>query len=395
MQNRTHMLYMDDTAVFLRALTEWPKLQQALDWYCAATTAKFNEAKTEIIVHSWEPTAVPEYVPVHPLAEGETLRYLGIRLGAKVPQSTRTAERNEQIAKIIADGNCALRGKGPLATRAYVLNTFIIPRFQFLFRYESFTMEQVHRAENLVRRAFWGRIHGYMPYPVTALPRNKGGFGLQSVLSIYRATRLKQVATFAAHTARWAQPTPEHETRVAAPDWHGLLLHLWQITTDKRQQPAIPKPIRDLGFTIRSRFLYDPFSQIEGWTRLPGTAWPQVWQDAFSFCHDGRAPMRVNLSNSRIDGAALLRPLLGYPGTGLDLPSSREPTTRMFYEAVKSLYGNGAIPLENLPPLSLNILPNLAIVLHEMRRGYHNVAQCDEAAAYALNMITTHSIYCT
>ncbi|KAJ2437892.1 hypothetical protein GGF42_008477, partial [Coemansia sp. RSA 2424] len=338
------MLYMDDTAVFINSLKDWPVLQQALDWYCDATTAKFNESKTEILnfacpaAANAPPTQLPANLPVSPLPEGHTLRYLGIRLGVRVKVATRNAERQAQIDTIVAAATTAMRGQHTMAGRAFALTTFVIPRFQFIFRFESFSMEMIHDTDKRIRRAFWGRIGGFLAHPQSALPRNEGGYGLPSLPSIYRATRLNQVALFTNYVARRLQPQPPPAAPLTRLDWPDMYIALWHSAILQRSSsPLVPKPLRDLAPQHLPRILFDPFSQHMSWANLPHDAWPPAWQEAHAVCHKHQQ-FRVDLAHTLKEGSSLMRPALGHPHSVLDLFTGGSTEYNIFFRILSEMY---------------------------------------------------------
>ncbi|KAJ2789112.1 hypothetical protein GGI18_002586, partial [Coemansia linderi] len=189
MDNCTHMLYMDDTAVFLDSLDNWSQLQQALDWYCNATTAKFNKSKTEIISFNCHiepgsvppaPASIPNCVPICPLPAGKTMCYLGIKLSSQVPEKKRNSEYSIQVDKIIALATKGMHSQNTIAGHTHVIATFITPKFQFLFCFEAFSMELLNTAKRKLCQVLWGHTHGYLAHLQSALPHNEGGLGLLS-----------------------------------------------------------------------------------------------------------------------------------------------------------------------------------------------------------------------
>ncbi|KAJ2815037.1 hypothetical protein FBU31_007077, partial [Coemansia sp. 'formosensis'] len=251
-----------------------------------------------------------------------------------------------------------------MAGRAYVLTMFIIPKFQFLFQFEPFTSRQIENADKSLRRAFWGRDHGYLAHPQTALPRNEGSFSLPSLLAIYRATRLKQVALIARYNARRVQPPPRGVPIERIPDWVDLLMELWHEnityhTRDANNNVQLPQFLTDLGPQFLRYFLFDPFSQICDWACLPMGAWPPALQAAQRICIDSRFPQTVDFCNTLSTGSSLMRPALACSYDIRELFDGRTAENRYFFEAV-ALYYKSIPPLQNRPFFTIAAIETIA-----------------------------------
>ncbi|EPS93790.1 hypothetical protein FOMPIDRAFT_12490, partial [Fomitopsis schrenkii] len=93
-------LFADDTTTFLRKDDSYADLMQILDTWCAASGAKFNKDKTEIIpiglpeyrsefLHTRKPTPDSEPIPdhIHIAKDGEAIRILGAWHGNDVNET--------------------------------------------------------------------------------------------------------------------------------------------------------------------------------------------------------------------------------------------------------------------------------------------------------------------
>ncbi|KAJ1794313.1 hypothetical protein LPJ77_007157, partial [Coemansia sp. RSA 2523] len=172
---------MDDTAVMLSSLQHWPHLQHALDRYCAATTAQFNTAKTEILPFFHTAADIPAGLPSEPIGPDAPVRYLGVRIGHKLSIETRKALRETLLAETISAAKRSVLTHTTLEGRAYALRTFIYPRLIFAFTFEEFSMEQIHRTQAVLKRVFWGRIHGFLSDNLARHRLADGGYSLPTL----------------------------------------------------------------------------------------------------------------------------------------------------------------------------------------------------------------------
>ncbi|KAJ2794910.1 hypothetical protein H4R20_006065, partial [Coemansia guatemalensis] len=300
---------MDDTAVMLHSLSYWPHLRRALDLYCAASTAHFNEAKTEILPFNHPAEEIPADLPVLPTAPDTPVRYLGAMVGNQLSTTTRKVLREDLISSTLAAGHKSVLCHTTLEGRAYALQTFIYPRLVFAFTFEDFTMEQVQRCDRLLHRTFWGKIHGFLRPTLAKYKVSEGGYGLPTLNAIYRATMLKMVARLNGylHILATSRRSPL-DSRI--PEWPHLLLCDWRECVRKRVHSRMPRGLDRVANANLAAVLWNPIAQTEDFGNLPSQALPYVWRNALRNANDKRGHFTIRSNQDALRGDPLSAPLL-------------------------------------------------------------------------------------
>ncbi|KAJ2073238.1 hypothetical protein GGI09_008974, partial [Coemansia sp. S100] len=217
-------------------------------------------------------------------------------------------------------------------------------------------MELLHDAEKRLRRVLWGPRNGFLAHPQMALSRNDGGLGLASLPAIYRATRLKQIATLSYFNASVAQSRPSNSPVLPTPDWVPLLFHLW------RRSNRLAKVVTRLGDDIVDCLLFDPYSQREKGAELHDDVWLPAWEESQRICTDHRQPLIVDFAHSQDMGSALMRPLVGNEHGILSLLPLKSKEGQTFFRVVETFYRNRV--WWNPPAFTISLLPEIIDLIH-------------------------------
>ncbi|KAF8079076.1 hypothetical protein FPV67DRAFT_1389873, partial [Lyophyllum atratum] len=158
-------LFADDTTTFLSADDDFMSLQSLLDEWCAASTAKFNVKKTEIIpvgdvtfrrsvIDSRRTAADVQRIPdgLHIAAEGEAVRILGAWFGNGV----RKEEPWDRILKKVDE--CLSRwekGHPTLEGRKLIVQMMVGGMTQYLTQVQGMPKGVEKRLKKVIRRFVW------------------------------------------------------------------------------------------------------------------------------------------------------------------------------------------------------------------------------------------------
>ncbi|KAJ2023426.1 hypothetical protein IWW57_004123, partial [Coemansia sp. S610] len=188
-----------------------------------------------------------------------------------------------------------------------------------------------------------------------------GGLGLPSLNAIYNATRLKQVYDIASYNARFVHPPPRNTPTTRTPDWIPLLMHSWHRAVLERhsknnRNSNIPITLTTTLSHLLRFFLFDPFSQTDGWAKLPANAWPPALRDAFSICNSNQLAQKADFAHTLEAGSSLKRPALAHPNNILDLFDGRSAEYSIFFQGIVDYYYS----LEGFSvPFTISVLPGV------------------------------------
>ncbi|KAJ3925034.1 MAG: hypothetical protein NXY57DRAFT_864195, partial [Lentinula lateritia] len=158
--------FADDTTVFLSENDDFGRLQELLDCWCAASGAKFNIGKMEII-----PIGTPEYrnmvrqqcflnnnndsqIPVHiKIAhEGEAIRSLGALIGNGISQIQPWTKVLEKIDNSLNQWD---KSKPTMEGRRLIISMVIGGMTQYLTKVQGMPPEVEEKLTKRIKQFLW------------------------------------------------------------------------------------------------------------------------------------------------------------------------------------------------------------------------------------------------
>lgn len=185
-------LFTDDTQVYMSTSDKWTTVKTILDRWCLASTAKFNEGKTEFLPMGSEsyrkgvvkykclqPTRIrtAEILPRNArfVKDRQPLRILGGQVGKDVPDEViweKVTENIEALAKKWSGRRITMKGRR-------LITSFILQsRAQYLVMTNPPPKQVVERISKATHRMMWlGKKRGLTTMDVVERPVEKGGLG--------------------------------------------------------------------------------------------------------------------------------------------------------------------------------------------------------------------------
>ena len=207
-------VYADDTTVFLGPDDDPKVLQRCLDWFCEASTARFNTSKTEIIplgsaedrknliqsrdLNGW---IIPGDVRI--ARDGEATRILGSWQGNGIviqDKWNNVLEKQMRTMKRWAPLYPSVAGR-VLLTKSLVLSLA-----HYLMTVNGITQNDLSTMEKAIRRFIWNGKKGQLAWDRAILPVKEGGINAPSVKLRYETIKVGWLK-------RWWRPIPDR------PDW--------------------------------------------------------------------------------------------------------------------------------------------------------------------------------
>ena len=227
-------VYADDTTVFLGPDDKPAKLQECLELFCKASTARFNDSKTEIIplgsvesrneiIESREFNGWRINEGIHIAQEGEAIRILGSWQGNGINIQAKWNEMIEKQLKTMKRWN----GHYPsTAGRVLVVKALVISLAYYLMTVNGISRKNLMTMERNTRNFIWNGRRGQMAWERAILPVAEGGIGAPSVKLVYEAIKVGWLK-------RWWHPEPDR------PDWAWVANEI--MFQGAQQKPSIPK----------------------------------------------------------------------------------------------------------------------------------------------------------
>lgn len=227
-------LFADDTLVYLSEKDKLRKLNPILNKWCLASTAKFNEEKTEYL-----PVGTPEYrekvvntrslhntrnplerIPdgTRILGEGDAMRTLGGWIGYNIDQE---AIWEPKIKKMEATAKSWSKSILTLKGRKIIVNTLILSQAQYLMMVNRPPKSVIARVEKLVHGFFWrDKRAGAVRRDILHRDVSEGGLRLPSFTHRVETSVLMWVK-------KWRRPF------IDRPFWTEVADRLLYLTSDK------------------------------------------------------------------------------------------------------------------------------------------------------------------
>jgi len=228
-------VYADDTTVFLGPDDDPKKLQDCLDIFCLASTARFNNLKTEIIplgsadsrreiIRTREFNNWKIDNEIHIAKEGEAVRILGSWQGNKVNIQDKWNEMMEKQLKTMKWWNFHYPS---VMGRVLIVKALVISLAYYLMTVNGITRKCLLAMEKNIRHFIWNGRKGQIAWERAILPVKEGGIGAPSVRIRYKAIKVGWLK-------KWWTTGPDR------PDWAWVANELMLQAAQKR--PNIARP---------------------------------------------------------------------------------------------------------------------------------------------------------
>lgn len=191
-------LFADDTLVYLKDTDDITILDQILDTFCLASTAKFNKEKTEILPTGTKPfrdlvireRKIGNY-HINPektiIKEGQPMRTLGAWVGNNIEiteQWDKIIEKQKQIIHLWERSRPSMRGKELL------LKSLIQSRALFLATVNGMPQNTEKQMTRLMKDFLWNNKKGLLDVKYTISPRDEGGLNTPHLRSRLEAIEI-------------------------------------------------------------------------------------------------------------------------------------------------------------------------------------------------------------
>ena len=228
-------VYADDTTVFLGPEDNPKNLQECLDIFCTASTARFNNLKTEIIplgskenrlelirsrkYNNWE---IEE--EIHIAQEGEATRILGSWQGNGINIQSKW---NDMIEKQLKTMRRWKIHHPSVAGRILISKALVISLAYYLMTVNGIPRTTLMTMEKNIRNFIWNGKRGQLAWERAILPVKEGGLGAPSLKIRYEAIKVGWLK-------RWWRPIPDR------PDWAWVANEL--VFQCAQQKPTVARP---------------------------------------------------------------------------------------------------------------------------------------------------------
>jgi hypothetical protein len=192
-------LFADDTLVYLNEKDNLNTLNEILDTFCKASTAKFNTEKTEYL-----PIGSKEYrqsvirtkklgnIQIEPTAkiikEGQAMRTLGAWVGNEINTKAQwdiIVKKQQQTLDIWSSAHLSLKGK------EIVLKALVQSQAIYLATVNGLPQDTERRMEKMYRNFVWdGKEKGLMEWKKAIAPKSLGGLNLPDLRSRIQAIQI-------------------------------------------------------------------------------------------------------------------------------------------------------------------------------------------------------------
>jgi exonuclease III/ribonuclease HI len=253
--------YADDTTVYLSENDQLEVLEECIDTFCKASTAKFNHEKTEII-----PIGEPEFRKriialrmfngsslehaAKIANEGEAIRVLGSWQGNNANANNKWTEIIEKQLKIM---NAWAKSHPSLLARARIAKALVVSKALYLITVNGIANDQLNEMEKNIRSFIWLGKKGNIAWERAIKHKNEGGLGAPSVKILYETTKvmwIKRWMTPEEHRPKWAWVANEilRGARTTSPPTDENAITEWaeQKWRSKINVEQIPKSLREM-----------------------------------------------------------------------------------------------------------------------------------------------------
>ena len=229
--------YADNTMVFLGPEDNPSDLQKCLDLFCKASTARFNDSKTEIIpmgskVTRSEMIRTREFNDwkikdeIRITKDGEATRILGSWQGNEINIQDKWNDILERQQKTMKRWSHLYPS---VAGRVLLLKTLVVSLAQYLMTVNGISNKNLTTMEKSIRQFIWGRKKGQLAWERAILPVKDGGVSAPSIKIRYESIKVGWLK-------RWWRPAPDR------PDWAEVANELvYQSTHQKIECTLVSK----------------------------------------------------------------------------------------------------------------------------------------------------------
>ena len=206
--------YTDDMTVFLGPEDKPTDLKNSLDLFCEASTACFNDSKTEVIpmgtkearnetirtreFNGWE---IEDEIRI--AQDGEATRILGSWQGNETDVQDKWNSILERQMKTMKRWTHLYPS---VAGRVLLAKTLVVSLAQYLMTVNGISNKNLTTMERNIRRFIWNGKKGQLAWERAILPVQEGGISAPSVKIRYESIKVGWLK-------RWWRPAPNR------PDW--------------------------------------------------------------------------------------------------------------------------------------------------------------------------------
>ena len=207
-------LFADDTLVYLHQQDKLEDLREIIDVFCKASTARFNQQKTEYL-----PVGEKKYrdkvtkerkvggkiieTTASLIKDGQAMRTLGAWVGNNVDPAAQwdnVLESQRKVLKAWRSAHLSYRGK------ELVLKALAQSKAMFLATVNGMPKDVEEKMTRMFKDFVWdGKPRGLMQWKAAVAPRNKGGLNMPDVKS-----RLEAIQTM--WIKKWLAPEGKRPT---------------------------------------------------------------------------------------------------------------------------------------------------------------------------------------
>ena len=206
--------YADDMTVFLGPDDKPTDLKNSLNLFCEASTARFNDSKTEVIpmgpkevrsetirtreFNGWE---IENEIRI--ARDGEATRILGSWQGNEIEVQDKWNGILERQMKTMKRWTHLYPS---VAGRVLLAKTLVVSLAQYLMTVNGISSKNLTTMERNIRRFIWNGKKGQLAWERAILPVQEGGISAPSVKIRYESIKVGWLK-------RWWRPAPDR------PDW--------------------------------------------------------------------------------------------------------------------------------------------------------------------------------
>src|SRR5882757_9642156 len=203
-------VYADDTTIFLGPRDNPADLQKCLDLFCEASTARFNDTKTEVIpmglknlrdelIQNREYNGWKIEEAVHIARKGEAIRILGSWQGNGIDIQDKWNDILERQMKTMKRWNCLYPS---VNGRVMIAKTLVVSLAQYLMTVNGISNKNLMTMEKNIRRFIWNGKKGQLAWERAILPVKEGGINAPSMKIRYESIKVRWLK-------RWWRPEPD------------------------------------------------------------------------------------------------------------------------------------------------------------------------------------------
>lgn len=211
-------LFADDTTTFLHKDDSFVDLMSILDLWCAASGAKFNKEKTEVIpignpayraelLISRKPSLRGQALPdhIHIAADGEAIRILGAWHGNDVDENQVWTPTVNKVEAALAQWE---KAKPTMAGRKHVIQMVVGGMTQYKAKVQGMPKKIEDTLDKRIRTFMWAdKTQSPVNKPTLHAPTNEGGMGVLDIIARNKSIEvewLRDYLTFGPDRPLWA-----------------------------------------------------------------------------------------------------------------------------------------------------------------------------------------------